>query len=294
MLGSDAGHRSRARRRLSPVRTITSRRSPVVAAFRDAARARRANRKRLLLDGARLIAAAHRAGAPLERAVFSHEALRRRDGPHAGLAERLKADGVEVFSAPAPVLAAVSPVRSPSGAAALALHRPAAAAQAFAGAGLVLALIGVQDPGNLGAIVRAADAGGAAGVLVAGGSADPFGWRALRGAMGGAFRLPVVDAGAADAAIDAARARGATVLAAAPRGGTPVHEADLTGPRLVLVGGEGAGLGRSADRADGRISVPMRKHVESLNAAVAAALIVYEARRQRAAASEPDGAGDRR
>lgn len=273
------------------MRTITSRRNPVVAAFRAAERSRRTGRQHLLLDGARLIDDAHRAGWPLQLAVFSSAALGHRGGRLAGLARRLESAGVAVNAVSAPVLSAISPVRSPGGAVALAHHRPGRVERAFARAGLVLAPVGVQDPGNLGALIRAADAGAAAGVLVTDGSADPFGWRALRGAMGSTFRLPVVDVGPAGAAIDAARAHGATVLAAVPRGGSSVYEVDLRRPSLVLVGGEGGGLAAgTAGLADGRISVPMRESVESLNAAVAAALIVYEARRQRGAQADPDSA----
>ena len=273
------------------MRTITSRRNPVVAAFRGAARARRADRRHLLLDGARLIDDAHRAGWPLEQAVVWSDALRQGDGRLARLARRLESAGVAVHSVSAAVLAAVSPVRSPGGAVALARHRPARAERAFAGAGIVLAAVGVQDPGNVGAIIRAADAGSAAGVLVTDGSADPFGWRALRGAMGSTFRVPVVDVGPAGAAVDAARAQGAAVLAAVPRGGSLVYDVDLTRRCLVLVGGEGGGLSDpTAERADGHLSVPMRQGVESLNAAVAAALIVYEARRQRGAQADSGSA----
>ena len=273
------------------MRTITSRRNPVVATFRAAERSRRAGRQHLLLDGARLIDEAHRAGWPLQLAVFSSEALRDGDGQFARLARRLESAGVAVNPVSASVLSAISPVRSPGGAVALARHRPVRTERAFARAGLVLAPVGVQDPGNVGAIIRAADAGSAAGVLVTDGSADPFGWRALRGAMGSTFRVPVVDIGPAGVAVDAARAHGATVLAAVPRGGSSVYDVDLTRPSLVLVGGEGGGLAAgTAALADGHISVPMRQSVESLNAAVAAALIVYEARRQRGAEADSDSA----
>lgn len=275
------------------MRTITSRRNPVVAAFRAAERSRRASRRHLLLDGARLIDDAHRAGWSLQQVVFASEALRHEGGQLARLAGRLEAAGVAVNAVSAPVLSAISPVRSPAGAVALARHRPQRAERAFARAGLVIAPVGVQDPGNVGAIIRAADAGCAAGVLVTDASADPFGWRALRGAMGSTFRVPVVDVGRAAAAIDAARAHGATVLAAVPRGGESVYDADLTRPSLVLVGGEGGGLATgTAALADGCLSVPMRRRVESLNAAVAAALIVYEARRQRGAQADADSAED--
>ncbi|MCY4599752.1 MAG: RNA methyltransferase [Acidobacteria bacterium] len=265
---------------------ITSRHNPIVARFRAAARERRGERRQLLLDGSRLIDAAQRAGVRPETAVFGRGALRRRDGALADLAGRLAADDVTVLAASAPVLSAVSPVRTPSGVVALARHRQLETRRAFAGGGVVLAAAGVQDPGNVGAIIRAADAGGAGGVLVTEGSADPFGWKALRGAMGSTFRLPVIDAGPAPEAVAAAQAHGAGVLAAVPRGGAPLHDIDMTRPWLVLIGGEGGGLSEAASElAEMRISVPMRPGVESLNAAVAAALIVYEARRQRTAAA---------
>ena len=282
--GGAAGPGSSSATRAPPglVQIITSRHNPIVARFRAAARERRGSRQHLLLDGSRLIDAAQRAGVRPETAMFARSALRRRDGALADLAGRLDADNVTVMAASAAVLSAVSPVRTPSGVVALAPHRPLEARQALAGGGIVLAPAGVQDPGNVGAIIRAVDAGGGDGVLVTEGSADPFGWKALRGAMGSTFRLPVIDAGPAPAAVAAARVHGAGVLAAVPRGGAPLHDVDLTGSWLVLIGGEGDGLSDAAsDLADARISVPMRPGVESLNAAVAAALIVYEARRQR-------------
>lgn len=261
---------------------ITSRRNPLVARMRAAARERRTGRRRLLLAGPRLIDAALVAGVQIEAALLAGAEAPAGDSALAGLAGRLAAGGTAVARGSAPVLAAASPVQSPAGAVALARHAPADAADAFAGGGIVLAAAGVQDPGNVGAIIRAADAGGAGGVLVAEDAADPFGWKALRGAMGSTFRLPVVDAGSLAAAVAAARAHGARVLAAVPRGGAPLHDCDLRGAWLVLIGGEGGGLrGAEHDLADARVSVPMRSGVESLNVAVAAALIVYEARRQR-------------
>jgi TrmH family RNA methyltransferase len=118
--------------------------------------------------------------------------------------------------------------------------------------------------------------------MVLDGSADPFSWKALRGAMGSTFHLPVADVTDSAAAIRRAHARGASVLAAVPRGGISFHAVDLTKTRVILIGGEGGGLSSEIiDMVDDRISIPMKHDVESLNAAVAASLIVYEARRQR-------------
>lgn len=264
------------------MRTITSRQNPLIARFRTA-RTAGPPRQHLLLDGPRLVGDACDSKTPIEVALFSATALGRREPRLTELADTLEAAGTEVFAGSDVVIAGASPVRAPSGVVALATHQPYPLDRivADAGSGLVLAAVGVQDPGNIGAIIRAAEAGDGRAVVVTTGSADPFGWRALRGAMGSSLRLPVAVVDDLPALIDNVRQRGTKVVAAVPRGGTGLYEADLTGPRLVLVGQEGAGLGRDVDAyADLRISVPMRRRVDSLNVSLAAALIIYEARRQ--------------
>ena len=196
----------------------------------------------------------------------------------------LRAAGVETVAGTDAVLRAASPVRTPSGVVAVARHRPLSLRRFVTGvrSGLVVAAVGVQDPGNVGAIIRAADAGGARGVVVTRTSADPFGWRALRGAMGSTFRIPVATVGELGPLVTKARAGGARVVAAVPQGGRSVYASDLGGPRLLLVGTEGTGLDEDARAtADLTVSVPMRRGIDSLNVAVATALIVYEARRQQ-------------
>ena len=181
------------------------------------------------------------------------------------------------------VMDAVSPVKTPTGIVALA-ERPVADAEApYDGpAALVVSAVDVQDPGNLGAIVRVSEAAGATGFVAAGGSANPFGWKALRGSMGSTLRLPVFSEVTAEDALADARRHGCRIIAAVPRDGRSLFDADLAGPLHLLIGGEGRGLPPGlADSADERVTIPMQAPVESLNAAVTAALIVYEARRQR-------------
>ena len=267
-----------------PVETITSRRNPLAARFRRAARRDAEAGPTVLLEGPRLVEDALAAGLRLDVAAVSTSPAPR----VSALARRIEpvARVVRVTSA---VMAALSPAATPSGLVALAALRPAPVEDAMrASPPLVVGLSGVQDPGNTGAVIRAVDAGGASGVVTVGG-ADPLGWKALRGAMGSAFRLPVARAGDPAAVARAAAARGLRVIAAAPRGGTPVAGADLSGPCLVWLGAEGPGLdGGAAATADETVSIPMRPPVESLNIAVAAALIVYEAARQRVGAAAPD------
>jgi TrmH family RNA methyltransferase len=156
---------------------------------------------------------------------------------------------------------------------------------------LVVIAADVQDPGNLGAILRVAEAAGATGAIVSGVSADPFGWKALRGSMGSALRLALATTTDVAAAVDEARRAGCAIVATTPRDGRSVFDVKLSGATAVLVGGEGPGLAPAVvDAADIRVTIPMQSPVESLNAAVAAALVLYEVRRQRTSPMKGSGA----
>jgi TrmH family RNA methyltransferase len=131
--------------------------------------------------------------------------------------------------------------------------------------------------------VRAAEGCGATGIVVTTGAADPFGWKALRGAMGSTFRMPIATGHSLDAVLSAARTAGLRVIATTAVGGTPLPACELRGDCAIFLGAEGPGLPASVvAAADERLTIPMRAPVESLNVAVSAALILYEAARQRA------------
>lgn len=266
---------------------ITSRQNPLVTRYRAVAHGD--DRTLMLLDGPHLVADALAAHTTLVQATFTPDAL---EAPDVGsLVAQLEAAQVDVVSVTAPVMAAISPVRSPSPIVALA-ERPSARLQDLLALAVpvVVCVCNVQDPGNVGAIIRVAEAGGATGVLTAGISADPFGWKALRGAMGSALRLPVVPAVDLVGPLAEARRRGCRIIAAVPRGGRAPDAIALDGPVVLLVGGEGQGLAPELiAAADERVTIPMAPPVESLNAAVGAALLVYEARRQRLARKASHG-----
>jgi RNA methyltransferase, TrmH family len=267
------------------MRRITSRQNPLVARYRAAARGDAD--ALLLLDGLHLVAEALDAGIRVREAVVAAFADTEAGAPrHAelrALVARLTGAGIDVIAASAAVMSAISPVRSASAIVALADRPEPHGAGVYAGGTpLVVVAADVQDPGNLGAIVRVAEAGGATGVVAAGRSADPFGWKALRGSMGSALRVPLAVREDAGQALADARRHGCRIVATVPRGGRSLFDLDLTMPAAVFIGGEGPGLPAAlVDAADDRVTIPMQPPVESLNAAVAAALIVYEARRQR-------------
>ncbi len=142
--------------------------------------------------------------------------------------------------------------------------------------------LAVQDPGNLGAIIRSAVAAGSAGVIVDHSSADPYSWKALRGSMGATFRLPVADTIDTLGTLRQARQLGWAIVATSPHNGTSIYDTSLNRRVILLVGNEGSGLESDLrQEVDITVSIPMSGKIESLNVAVATAIIVYEMRRQR-------------
>jgi TrmH family RNA methyltransferase len=260
------------------MKRVTSRQNPIVGRYREAAR--RARLETILLDGAHLLSEALASGVGIDHAAVTDDALARPEIQK--LLDRLARHHVETVVATPAVMAALSPVRSSSGIVALARRPTDSAGRLYPPRALVLVAVDVQDPGNLGAIVRVAEAAGATGVVAAGVSADPFGWKAVRGSMGSALRLPLSTTARVEPVLDEARRAGCRLVAAVPRNGVPVEAASLAGPAAILIGGEGSGLSTDIIRqADERVTIGMEPPVESLNAAITAALMLYEARRQR-------------
>jgi TrmH family RNA methyltransferase len=241
-------------------------------------RAARDDRTVMLLDGDHLVGDALEAGVSIDTVAVVPDKV---PGP---LLARLRRAVPEDRLVPvtASLLDAMSPVHTASGVVALAARPTSALDAVFASPALVVMAVEVQDPGNLGAIVRSAEAGGATGLLTTPGTADPFSAKALRGSMGSALRLPIVAVASIGEAVAHARNAGCRTLATAGHGATSLYDMDLRQPVLVLLGREGQGLQEEVLAvADERLRIPMQAPVESLNVAVAAALIVYEARRQR-------------
>jgi TrmH family RNA methyltransferase len=264
------------------VKSISSRQNPIVRTFRALADNPDPTGERVLLDGAHLVRDAHAAGAVFELLVVASSKLG--SGSEEELLIRdLDAAAIEVVIAADPVFAALSPVTSPSGVAAI-VRRQVTAPPIICGHphAFVLTAVDVQDPGNVGAVIRAAEAGGVTGAFVAGASASPFSWKALRGSMGSALRLPVIAGMSVDSVMACMSEAGLRMIAAVPRGGDDPDRIDWRGQIGLLVGGEGQGLcDEVIARCSARVTIPMAVTVESLNVAVASAILIYAARRQR-------------
>jgi TrmH family RNA methyltransferase len=255
---------------------ITSRQHPIVKEFRELARG---GGELMLLDGWHLLHEAAAAEIAVEKIAIC--------GPPSTteqrVVDRLRRHGAQIVDVSGTVLNALSPVNSPTGVVASARRPSVTKAEILKPPpALVLAATGLQDPGNAGAIIRSAAAAGATGVVLDEASADPWGWKSLRASMGSAFHLPVLRTRMITNLIDEWRRAGLRLVATAPRGGTQMHDLDFTKPMALLLGGEGAGLpAKMMSAADARVTIPMRGGIESLNAAVAAAVLLYEAQRQR-------------
>lgn len=264
------------------MKAISSRQNATVRDFRELAAVPDPSGARLLLDGAHLVREAAHAGAVIEVVAVSASKLRC-DGEEGALARELEAGGADVVLADDLVFEAMSPVRTPSGIVAIVRRTPVEPADICRRGGFILAAVDMQDPGNLGSLLRAAEAGGVTGVLVCGTSTSPFSWKSVRGSMGSVLRLPVAIGPSVRSTLTCMEQFGLHTIAAAPRGGVAPEHAAWRGNVGLLLGGEGPGLPPDIVAAcNERVTIPMTAPVESLNVAVAGALLVFAARFQRA------------
>lgn len=280
--------------------------------LKDIRRCRRSKGDHALLEGPHLAGEALAAGLRLDLVLATPEFL---DSPAGrSLSAALPSPAQPVA---AQLLDELADADSPRGVLAVA-HLPRRGVEALplpGGPATYLFVEGLQDPGNLGALARVAEAAGAAGMALAGGTVHPNHPRALRASAGSLLRLPVAT-GATLAGLDRHLARGAdggggtclggdaegdagdggglrrpTWIALVPRGGIDLYDlpgAALAGTLVLALGAEGPGVSPALlGHAGLRLTIPVAPPVESLNAAVAAALVLYELRRRRARQAAP-------
>ena len=148
--------------------------------------------------------------------------------------------------------------------------------------GLVLVGVELGDPGNVGTILRSAEASGAAAIVLSAGSVDAYNPKVVRASAGAIFGVPVLEGWSAVEALDALGQQGRRRLAADARAGTPYDTVDFTVPSAVVLGSEAHGIPAGLDdHLDGRVTVPMQGPAESLNVAMTAAVLCFESARQR-------------
>lgn len=253
----------------------------VLAARRLQQRKFRERERRFLIEGPHAIETALKSGAPvLEIFHLWGDAPAAVDAVVRTAAERQ----VRCLPVTRHVLEALDTTEAPQGVVAVCAQVDVPTTDVGDADGLVPLLVEIQDPGNLGTVLRSADAAGAGGLVLSEGSVDLYNPKVVRASAGSMFHLPVARDVPLGTAVHVLRERGFVVLASSPSGAGSVYETNLTGPVAVMFGNEARGLPDQAlALADGIVRIPIRGRAESLNLAAAATVVLFEAARQRAA-----------
>ena len=236
----------------------------------------RTSERAFVLEGSKLLAEALDADVALEAVYVAHGAT-----GFESLLTRALAAGARVHQLQPGVLERVAGTVTPQPLMAVAPWIDVEL-DAVVGAELVVVCVDVRDPGNAGTVLRSAEAAGAGAVVFCDGSVDVFNPKTVRASAGSLFHVPVVASGAPAVVLDRLAAAGMCRLGTVARGGSPYDEVDLARPIAVVVGNEAHGLPAGIeDRLDATVTIPMAGRAESLNVGVAAAVVCFEALRQR-------------
>lgn len=237
---------------------------------------------KLVVEGMRLVEEALASTWQMENFFYTTDSVQGERG--AQLLEGVIKKGVPYFEVTEAVMAEMADTETPQGVLAL-LEQPDYLLSDILPPGkpaLVVLVDGIQDPGNLGTVIRTADAAGATGVVLLKGTVDLYNPKVIRSTMGSLFHLPVVTGGDINTAVDYLVSAGLELLVGDPSGKLPIFGVDLTRPLVIAVGNEGAGPGTEIYKyTHTKVNIPMPGQAESLNVAVAASIMLYEVIRQR-------------
>ena len=275
----------------SRLRRVTSRQNGLVKDLRKAFnQAEPTSEGYIAVEGVRIIEEAIRSGLRFQAVFFSDAG-----SAHAARLLPQIASNVEIMLLPDEVFASAVNTESPQGVAALVklrshkfddlLEQGSQGSQNLRSqvkdSQLLLAVAGIQDPGNLGTVIRSAEAFGVRAVLLGEKTVSHFNPKAVRASAGSLFRQPLIRA-KLNESIPLLKQSGVRVLATSSHKGKPLHEANFTGAAMIVVGNEGAGVPPEIlSLADELVTIPHSARVESLNAGIAASILLYEAARQR-------------
>jgi len=262
------------------IREVTSAANPLLKVFRRALAEGTARGGWLAVEGPHLVEEALRAAerAAVQSVIVAAGARQE----FRGLLARLPSQA-EVTQVPDRLFCQIAATESPQGIAALVeLHRASFGDSIMRPDALVVVACSLQDPGNLGTIVRSAQALGATALITLEATVSPFNAKAVRASAGAVFHLPVFTGQKTRALFERLHEAGVRIIAADRRSPSKLSDADLRGPVAVLIGGEAAGLAPEiAAEADLLLSIPIRPGMDSVNAATAASIFLYEVARQR-------------
>lgn len=243
----------------------------------------REKEKKFLVEGIRFVEEILDSDWPVDMLVYSRKIM---ENPRAKkLITTAAARNAGLIEVADDLFAELADTSTPQGIIAVAAQRGYSLEDLEINESALLVLVdGVQDPGNLGAIVRSADAAGAGGVVLLKGTADVYNPKALRATMGSIFHLPIIQGAAADEVMPYLTRWGIKTVAGDPRASRVLFEVDLKVPCALAVGGEATGVGAVIkESVDELARIPMPGRAESLNVAISVSIMLYEALRQRCA-----------
>lgn len=264
----------------SRLRPVSSRQNALVKDLRRAfSRGEPAGDGALAIEGVRIIEEAVRSGLRFQAIIFSESGR-----SHAARLLPQISSHTEALLLPDDVFASAVSTETPQGVAALVKLRPAKLEdllQQVSDDLLLVGIAGLQDPGNLGTIIRSAEAFFARGILLGEKTVSHFNPKVVRASAGSLFRQPLIPVKLAES-IQALRQRGVRILATSSHKGVSLPYSDFSGPCMIVIGNEGAGVpAEILSAADELITIPHSPRVESLNAGIAASIVLYEAARQK-------------
>ena len=240
---------------------------------------------KFVIEGIRLVAEGLKSFKETKKFVFdfilySKCLFQGKDG--GPLLDELKSNQIEVFEVSDRVLSKISDVETPQGVIGVIREEKLGLVDIIrTGKSPVLVINEIQDPGNLGTIVRTADAVGAAGIIVSKGTVDLYNPKVLRGTMGSVFHLPIVRSGNLEGAIQKLKENGFVITATVVDAKSGIFDLAYSGKQAFVFGNEGEGLpDKIVGLSDRTLSIPMPGKAESLNVGVSAAIVLYEALRQ--------------
>ncbi|MBI3819394.1 MAG: RNA methyltransferase [Planctomycetes bacterium] len=258
---------------------ITSRRNPIIQQFRRAQEG--AEPEYFVVEGLRVAEEAVRAGAPIEIALATPDAVAGDRG--AALLDALRAKKIDVRIVESGVLDAASATRAPQGLVALVRRESKTPDEIFKKKPIFIVIAaGVSDPGNLGTLLRTADAAGAGGFIVSRDSVSPWNDKALRASAGSIFHIPIAANVIFKDIAASARAHETRLVATASVGGEIYHKTNLRPPIALVFGNEGGGVADNVRAlCEITVRIPIKGMAESLNVAAAGAILCFEVARQR-------------
>ncbi len=260
---------------------LTSSQNPLIKEVRALKnKSDREEKGRYFIEGVRFVEEALKENARIEYLMVSDTL----SGDHAFeyLQKVIENTGLDCYLLPDSLFASISDTHTPQGILAVLELNRTELGSAELKDGLLIILDGIKDPGNMGSIIRTADAAGCAGVVVPDGCVDVYNPKVLRSTMGSVFHIPVYHCDDIADAVKIIKDHGFRLCASHLEGSASIYDTDLTGSVALVIGSEAEGIGtETLKAADLLVRIPMKGRAESLNASVAAGIMIFEAMRQR-------------